>query len=63
MRLNVCFFFDEMVPFGPFAAFIKRIVARMRGMAEMEVSSQEEMDENSCVTFLLCDPGWYVQRT
>ena len=21
------------------------------------------MDEKSCVTFLLCDPGWYVQRT
>ena len=21
------------------------------------------MDEKSCATFLLCDPGWYVQRT
>ena len=42
MRLNVCFF-GEMVPFGPFAGVIKRTVARMRGMTEMEVSSQEEM--------------------
>ena len=24
---------------------------------------RKKMDENSCVTFLLCDPGWYVQRT
>ena len=20
-----------------------------------------KVDENSCVTFLLCDPGWYIQ--
>ena len=24
---------------------------------------RKKMDEKSCVTFLLCDPGWYVQRT
>ena len=23
----------------------------------------QKVDEKSCVTFLLCDPGWYVQRT
>ena len=22
---------------------------------------KEKVDEKSCVTFLLCDPGWYVQ--
>ena len=24
---------------------------------------RKKVDEKSCVTFLLCDPGWYVQRT
>ena len=24
---------------------------------------RKEEDEKSCVTFLLCDPGWYVERT
>ena len=24
---------------------------------------RREVGEKSCVTFLLCDPGWYVQRT
>ena len=24
---------------------------------------RRKVDEKSCVTFLLCDPGWYVQRT
>ena len=24
---------------------------------------KEKVDEKSSVTFLLCDPGWYVQRT
>ena len=24
---------------------------------------KKKVDEKSCVTFLLCDPGWYVQRT
>ena len=24
---------------------------------------RNKVDEKSCVTFLLCDPGWYVQRT
>ena len=23
---------------------------------------RKKVDEKSCVTFLLCDPGWYVQR-
>ena len=41
MRLNV--YFNEMAPFGPFEAFIKGCVALMTGMAEMLVSSQEEM--------------------
>ena len=22
-----------------------------------------KVDEKSCATFLLCDPGWYIQRT
>ena len=26
-------------------------------------SERRKVDEKSCVTFLLCDPGWYVQRT
>ena len=25
--------------------------------------SRKKVDEKFCVTFLLCDPGWYVQRT
>ena len=24
---------------------------------------RRKVDEKSCVTLLLCDPGWYVQRT
>ena len=24
---------------------------------------RRKVDETSCVTFLLCDPGWYAQRT
>ena len=24
---------------------------------------RRKVDEKSCVTFLLCDPGWYIQRT
>ena len=24
---------------------------------------RKKVDEKFCVTFLLCDPGWYVQRT
>ena len=24
---------------------------------------RKKVDEKSFVTFLLCDPGWYVQRT
>ena len=24
---------------------------------------RKKVDDKSCVTFLLCDPGWYVQRT
>ena len=42
---------------------------RGKGMAEsfsrekLRHAPQKEMDEKSCVTFLLCDPGWYVQRT
>ena len=24
---------------------------------------RRQVDEKSCVIFLLCDPGWYVQRT
>ena len=24
---------------------------------------RKKVDEKSCVTFLLCDPGWYVKRT
>ena len=24
---------------------------------------RKKVDKKSCVTFLLCDPGWYVQRT
>ena len=24
---------------------------------------RKKVDEKSCVTFLLCDTGWYVQRT
>ena len=24
---------------------------------------RKKVDEKSCVTFPLCDPGWYVQRT
>ena len=40
MRLNVCF--NEMAPFGPFASFIRALVL-MTGMAEVEVSPQEEM--------------------
>ena len=26
------------------------------------VHSRRKVDENSWVTFLLCDPGWYIQR-
>ena len=37
MRLNVCF--NEMAPFGPFAALIKAVAV----MAEMGVSPQEQM--------------------
>ena len=24
---------------------------------------RKKVDEKFCVTFLLCDPGWYVQQT
>ena len=24
---------------------------------------RKKVDKKSCATFLLCDPGWYVQRT
>ena len=24
---------------------------------------RKKVDEKSCATFLLCDPGWYIQRT
>ena len=37
MRLNACF--NEMAPFGPFAALSRAVAV----MAEMEVSSKEEM--------------------
>ena len=24
---------------------------------------RRKVDEKTCVTFLMCDPGWYVQQT
>ena len=43
---------------------------RGKGMAESfsrekesYAPQKEGLDEKSCVTFLLCDPGWYIQRT
>ena len=42
---------------------------RGKGMAEsfsrekLRQHRRKKVDEKSCVTFLLCDPGWYVQRT
>ena len=43
MLLSVCF--NEMAPFGSYAAFIEqaRAVGLVTGMAEMEVSPQEEI--------------------
>ena len=32
-------------------------------LTKLRHAPQKEGDEKSCVTFLLCDPGWFVQRT
>ena len=37
---------------------------RGKGMAEsFSTAERRGMRNKSCVTFLLCDPGWYIQRT
>ena len=41
-----------------FAAVIVRLTAQADSRA-----LRKKVDEKSCVTFLLCDPGWYVQRS
>ena len=28
-----------------------------------EMHRRRKVDDKSCVAFLLCDPGWYIQRT
>ena len=37
-------------------------MAESSGEKNKGMYRRRKVDEKSCVTFLLCDPGWYIQR-
>ena len=51
----------DLPPVWPRLVRPTNLMSRMDGK-KTHTHRRKKKDEKSCVTFLLCDPGWYVQR-